>query len=438
MSQKIELIPIREEPSKHSQKLHPLRRASQYMVLLLLVLIPLTGLFRIDPAMGAFVMLDYQIWFSDIFIVMGFWLFAASLLVIFYSIVGSVFCGWMCPQNTVSEWANYITGLLLGRKASSTSFNGKELTIAAQRGGWLNISLLFIAIAIASLLYAFIPLLYFYPPAAIWSFITFQDDARLASSLHWIYFICAVIIFLDIAVIRHLMCKYMCIYRVWQHSFKTRDTLKVVYDTTRSADCSHCNYCVDACFLDIDPRKTEVFDSCINCGECIVACDRLHDKSKKLTTGGLLRFAIGVAARQQQDAVLSSIFYRARIAIVGTILGAGLLITGLVNYQPHNFTVYRSEAMQGAQINDYRINIAHKRYHPETFNISVQGLTSDQYILARSSLAFETVGRKDIDLQITTSLPRGVHRFFVTVYATDGWTKRFLVQHYSDGKVAKL
>ncbi|MDQ6975647.1 MAG: 4Fe-4S binding protein [Mariprofundaceae bacterium] len=437
MLQKIESIPIHEERPKHSQKLHILRRFSQYFVLLLLVLIPVSGLFRIDPAMGAFVMLDYQIWFSDIFIVMGFWLFAASLLVVFYSLAGSVFCGWMCPQNTVSEWANHITGLLLGRKASNMSFDGEQLKVATQRGGWLNISVLFFAIAAASLFYALIPLLYFYPPSVIWSFITFQNDVRLAASLHWIYFVCTVIIFLDIAVIRHLMCKYMCVYRVWQHSFKTKDTLKVVYDASRIADCSHCNYCVDACFLDIDPRKAEVFDSCINCGECVLACDRLHDRSKKLEGGGLLRFAMGVASRQQQDSVLSSFFYRARIALTVTVIGGLLLLTGLINYQAHDFTVYRSEANQGTQINDYRINIAHKRFHPETFKISVQGLKVGQYTLAQSSIVFETVGRKDIDLQITSSLPRGIHRFFVTLEATDGWVKRFMVQHYSDGKANK-
>ncbi|MDQ6978738.1 MAG: 4Fe-4S binding protein [Mariprofundaceae bacterium] len=435
MKQTIESIPIQVEHRPSSQRLHISRRMSQYFTLFLLIIIPLSGLFRIDPAMGAVVMLDYQIWFSDIAIVMGFWIFSVSLLVVFYSVAGSVFCGWMCPQNTVSEWANYISAKLLGRKAEHLEFSSEQLKIAVQRGGWLNITLLFIALAAASLFYALIPLLYFYPPAAIWSFITFQEDFRLADSLHWIYFVCAVIIFLDVTIIRHLLCKYMCVYRVWQHSFKTKDTLKVVYDRTRSDDCANCHYCVDSCFLDIDPRKTEVFDSCVNCGECIVACDHLHEKSKKMDGSGLLRFAMGAASRQQQDSMLSSIMGRTQLSLVATLLSGLLLISGIMNYQAHDFTVYRSEAMQGAQIDDYRVNIAHKRYHGEKFNISVQGLDATEYTLATNHIAFDSVGRKDVNLTIASGLSRGIHRFSVTVQATDGWSKTFPVQHYSDGKV---
>ncbi len=432
MNTSIEHIPVRVEASPQAKNLHRYRRLSQYLVLLLLIVIPVSGLFRIDPEMGAFVMLDYQIWFSDILIVMGFWMFAVSLLVVFYSLAGSVFCGWMCPQNTVSEWANAITARLLGRRASSADFSGEQLKIAARRGGALNLGLLFVALLAASLVYALIPLLYFYPPSAIWAFVTFQQDARLAPSLHWIYFVCVAIMFLDIAIIRHLLCKFMCIYRVWQHSFKTKDTLKVVYDDTRSKDCSHCHYCVDACFLDIDPRKTEVFDSCVNCGECIVACDTLHAKSRKLQGPGLLRFAVGEASRRAEDSVLGSIIYRARFSLTATVLSAVLFTLGVVNYQPHDFTVYRNERVNST--NDFRINLAHKRYQPVRFRISLEGLPADGFVLERQRVDFSSVGRKDVRLHIKPGLPRGVHRFRVTVTASDGWKKSFPVQYYSDGR----
>ncbi len=429
----IEGIPIRVEAAPKSARIHLYRRLSQYLVLILLVAIPLSGLFRIDPVMGAFVMLDYQIWFSDILIVMGFWIFAVSLLVVFYSLAGSVFCGWMCPQNTVSEWANQITARLLGRKAQSADFSGQQLRIAARRGGWLNLSVLFLALLAASMLYALIPLLYFYSPSAIWAFLTFQDDARLAPSLHWIYFVCVSIMFLDIAVIRHLLCKYMCIYRVWQHSFKTRDTLKVVYDASRSEDCRHCHYCVDACFLDIDPRKTEVFDSCVNCGECIVACDRLHARSRKLHGPGLLRFAIGASSRRSGETVLGSILQRARVALVVTVLSALVLAVGIANYQPHAFTVDRMES-EMADAHAFRINIANKRYRPVSFVIDVRGLPEGSFVLERKQVDFASVGRKDVALRIRAGhLPRGVHRFHVVVRANDGWNKRFSVQYFSDG-----
>src|SRR3569623_981949 len=81
---------------------------SRFLVLAALVLIPLTGVFCIDLSSG-FVIFNKQIWFSDFFIVFGFWLAAACSLIILYSTMGTVFCGWACPQNTASTWANQLT-----------------------------------------------------------------------------------------------------------------------------------------------------------------------------------------------------------------------------------------------------------------------------------------------------------------------------------------
>jgi len=67
-------IPITTETPKASMRLHWQRRALQIFTIVVAVLIPATGLFRIDPIAGAFVVLDRQIWWSDFFLVFGFWL----------------------------------------------------------------------------------------------------------------------------------------------------------------------------------------------------------------------------------------------------------------------------------------------------------------------------------------------------------------------------
>ncbi len=430
-------IPIAVERVPGASRLHGWRRASQYLTLLILILIPVSGLFRIDPEAGAFVLLDRQVWFSDILIVMGFWMFVASLLVMMYSLVGAVFCGWMCPQNTVSEWANEITRKLLGRRAMMMNLTGEKMQVAARRRSLANYLVLGALLLAAAMVYALLPLLYFYPPSAIWSFITFQDDARLAPSLHWIYMVCVAVMLLDIAVIRHLMCKYMCIYRVWQHSFKTKETLRIAYDASRADHCKTCNYCVDACFLDIDPRRTDVFDSCVNCGECIRACDELHAKSRKLEGPGLLRFTIGRGDGARKGTALGSFFARARAASMFTLVGAALFGWGIASYEPADFTVYRGEAWQGAQVLDYRVNIAWKLYRPTDMTIAIQGLPEGMAHLARRKVHFDTVGRVDVPLHLDARLAKGVHRFTVTVRTADGgWQKSFRVVHYAPGMAA--
>jgi len=425
-------IPVRVERAAN-RNLHLWRRLSQYLTLLILIAIPVSGLFRIDPVAGAFVLLDRQVWFSDIFIVMGFWIFVASLLVMMYSLVGAVFCGWMCPQNTVSEWANTLTRQLLGRRANIMDISGARMQVAERRRSLFNKGVLGIALLLAAMLYALIPLLYFYPPEAIWSFVTFREDARLATSLHWIYFVCVAVMLLDIAVIRHLMCKYMCIYRVWQHSFKTGDTLRIEYDAGRSDHCSRCHYCVDACFLDLDPRQAEVFDSCVNCGECISACDNLHEKSKKMQGPGLLRFAIGDREGKRRRGAVGSFFARAKTATAFTVLGGMLFVAGLASYQPEWFTVELAKKESGNDGLEYRINVAHKLYSPEEMQIHIEGLEPAMYSLESERVRFATVGREDVKLHLSGDLAKGLHRFYVVIESAEGWRESFEVRHYARG-----
>ncbi len=429
-------IAIVEEHVPGATTLRPMRRYAQILTLALLVLIPASGLFRIDIPAGGVVMLGRQIWFSDIFIVMGFWVFIASLLIMMYSLVGAVFCGWMCPQNSVSEWANHLTERLLGRRAMMMDMTGDRMQVAIQRKSLVNYVLLGTLLFGAALVYALIPMFYFYSPQAIWSFVTFQYDARLAGGLHWIYMICVAVMLIDIVVIRHLMCKYMCIYRVWQHSFKTRDTLHVFYDASRSDHCVNCRYCVDSCFLDIDPRQPEVFDSCVNCGACVVACDELHSKSKKLQGPGLLRLKFGDEWKGKYRGALGSFFSRAKAATFATVMGAAMLAVGLVNYEPASFSVGRAESAQDVKSLDYRIDVAYKINRPEKMRIRIEGLDASQYVLQKDVIQFVEAGRQDVALHINAGMLTGLYRFRVVVTADDGWSKTFQVVHFASPQQA--
>lgn len=65
-------IPVIEEHVPGATTLGPARRYMQIATLILLVLIPASGLFRIDVAAGGVLMWDRLVWFSDMFIIMGF------------------------------------------------------------------------------------------------------------------------------------------------------------------------------------------------------------------------------------------------------------------------------------------------------------------------------------------------------------------------------
>lgn len=422
--------------AKGGRRLRGARRAVQIGTLLLAILIPMTGLFRIDPTAGAFVVLDRQVWFSDFYIVVGLWLAVSSGLVMTYSLVGTAFCGWSCPQNTLAEWANHMTTRLLGKRAQ-VSLDGKPVQVSAGKDKVVNWALLGLAILAAAMLIALVPMFYFYPPEVVWRFVTFQHDPRLAPSLHWIYMIAVSIMFVNIAFVRHFWCRFMCVYRVWQHTFKTRETLHIAHDKSAPDECARCNFCETSCFIGIDPRQTVVYDACINCGECITACSSIRDARKTGTS--LLRFELGerteAADREEEQARHSnvgSVFKRAPWATALTMLGLSLFAWGILTYDSIHHTVYRSEMItsaQSSQINDYRINIAHKIYRPTSVTIRIEGLPEGGYHLATNEVEFDTAGRRDVDLRIDGKLAPGLYPVLVHVDSPDGGQRTFRVHH---------
>jgi len=432
--QQLSQIPIQQEHVPGAQSVRQWRRFSQYFVIFLLVVIPVSGLFRIDIMAGAFHMLDYQIWFADMSIIMGFWIMVATLLIFMYSWAGSVFCGWVCPQNTLSEWANMMTSKMLGRRALMMDITGEKMKVARRKNRWFNKLVLGISFLLVSMLFAIIPLLYFFSPTVIWSFLSLEPLPE-AQSLLWIYVVCILVVLIDVAVMRHLVCKYMCVYRIWQHSFKTRETLHIAYDESRSDHCVNCTYCEDSCFLEIDPRQTVVFDSCINCGDCVAACDTLHSKSKKMQGPGLLSFAFGQSKAGRNG--LTSLLSRTRAATVGAVIGALWFAVGIANYQPYVLLADKAELMQNMNASDYRINVSNKRYRPANMILKIEGLNASEYTLETNHITWQTAGRKDVIMHISPDLKKGIHRFTVHAKADDGWQNDFTVYYYAEGR-AKL
>jgi polyferredoxin len=412
---------------------HRRRRMIQAAALVLIVLIPLSGLFRFDAIAGAMVVLDRQIWFADFFLVFGLWIFLATLMVFLYSIAGTVFCGWVCPQNTVAEWANFMTRKFLGKRAE-VSLDGAPVRVTASKDrlyNWLVLALCFLG---AAMVVALVPMLYFYPPRAVASFVALRADPDLAGSLYWIYGVFVLIVLLDITVLRHFWCRFICVYRVWQHSFKTRQTLHIAYDASRSADCEGCNYCVTRCFIDLDPRSTDVFDSCINCGECVDACHRMHQKDG---TPGLLRFEFGergapaTAAPGRRNNEYS-LLGRSRWALPFSALGLAMFCWGLWSYEPYHLSVDHGRGAQGQAVTDYQISIANKRYREEALRVRVSGLDPQYYHLSGDTVVLGKVQRQSLTLSISPQLRHGLYPVEVEVLAQDGWIGRFRFQHFAD------
>jgi polyferredoxin len=265
------------------------RRVVQFATLLLIALIPALGLLRIDLTKASFTVLGSQIWWWNFSFMFGLVLLIATAPIVIYMTLGSVWCGWACPQNLLSELANNLTHKMLGKRAN-VDVVGEGLIVASAKNKAINWIILAVVLLAAALVLALIPFLFFFPVAEVWSFFSFSSSATLSTFMQRLYLFAALLIFIDIAVVRYFFCDYACLYRIGQKIFKTQDALHVTYDNSRSADCTKCNYCATSCITRIQPTQIKIYDNCINCGECIDACNRLHAKSG---TRGLLSFEFG-------------------------------------------------------------------------------------------------------------------------------------------------
>src|SRR3569833_1695173 len=99
-------IPIVVESAGRAN-LGRIRSYSRVFFLAALILITLTGVFRIDLSSG-YVIINKQNRFKNFIIEFGFWLASTNLLFLLFSSKNTKKCGWACPQNTASTGANQL------------------------------------------------------------------------------------------------------------------------------------------------------------------------------------------------------------------------------------------------------------------------------------------------------------------------------------------
>jgi len=427
LNESISNIPIKVERMP-APKFHWKRRATQIATLILIALIPLTGLFRIDLQAGNFVMFERQVWWSDYSLMLGFWIMLATGAAMTYSTIGTVWCGWACPQNSLSEWTNLLTFKLLGKRAS-ISIESEKSKVAASKNKLVNWAVLLLVVLSISFVLAIIPFLYVYPPDAVWSLLLLQPDPRLPKFTSYLYLVVAFAIFLDIALIRNVLCSYFCLYRIWQHIFKTKQTLHVEYDASRAGDCAKCNYCKTACFLDFNPTQFKIYDSCINCGECVDACNKLHEPEG---TRGLLQFEFGEQKRANTwrdnvDGLLSRLSWAGAIFLIG----GGLFVWGFLHYSPYSISADRAGKSSGNTVSEYKIQLSNKLYAPAQLALSVKGIPEGSYQLEAENIELGSASHQSINLHISPDLPKGLHAIIIEARAKDGWIGRYGLEHYS-------
>jgi cytochrome c oxidase accessory protein FixG len=206
------------------------------------------------------------IWMQEFFIVLIATIFFTLLIVFITLVFGRIWCGWLCPQTVLVDFTHFVD-------------TAKNKGIAQKIAAYALTFLISIIVA-ASLIW------YFVSP---YEFIPRFLEGTLGATAWGFWIVLIIIIFLNYALLRQKWCATVCPYAKMQSVLFDKGTLIIELDPKRADECIHCKSCEKVCPTGIDVRQG-MDAACINCAECIDACNKVMARFNRK---GLIHYAFG-------------------------------------------------------------------------------------------------------------------------------------------------
>lgn len=226
-------------------RLHRSRRALQVVTSLVFIAAPFVGILRFDLDTGHLVLLGTQFGLGDLQAIYALLILVTVLIFAGALLYGRIYCGWMCPQTTLSELVATVERWVCKRVKAKGACRGISAITTTLVGA-------FVAASLVS---------YFLSPAMR------SPIPRLA----WISWVITTVVLTGFLFLRHQFCLLVCPYGLLQNIIQDRRTLGVAFDAARRSECTDCLLCVRACFMGLDIRQESLDPRCLNCGDCISA-----------------------------------------------------------------------------------------------------------------------------------------------------------------------
>lgn len=264
--------------------LSPWRRSFQWVCTLLLLLIPWfnvqgKGLLRIDlPNLNLHIFAQI-LRIEELYLFLIFCLVFGVGFLLVTMVLGRVWCGWTCPQTTLTDLAEWFSRRI-GLTLTNNRLQGDLWRKVLAHIFFLSLSLL----VGANLVW------YFIAPQRFFSELT-QGTLHIGALITWATV--ALSVYLDLALIRRLICRDFCPYGRFQTVLADQGTLTLHLPEEQSYRCIECDSCVNICPMGIDIREGFQIE-CINCGRCLDACRKIMAPGKQ---PGLIRYSFGTAGQ---------------------------------------------------------------------------------------------------------------------------------------------
>ncbi|SDL20872.1 cytochrome c oxidase accessory protein FixG [Geoalkalibacter ferrihydriticus] len=390
--------------------LGPWRRGFQWALSLTLLGVPFMhrggeSLLRLDLPGRTLYAAGRSLPIEDLYLAL---LLGIALILLFLLLtlaLGRAWCGWACPQTTLSDLLEW--------------FEGYSARLMPAAGPWCRAGLRHLFCLALALLVAANLVWYFIAP---YDFFARLAEGHLGYAAALSLAVVTATVYLDLAFVRRLLCREFCPYGRLQSALIDPGTLTLRFHSGEARRCIRCSACVRACPMGIDIRQGEQIE-CINCGRCLDACRKVMAVRHQ---PGIIRYTFGLEGRGAAALLNPRLLLVAGACVVVLVIFVGTLVLR----PPATLKLSRPAEIVASALSDGRsanffLAVAHNRGR-QAHEVSLRATTADGSPLEvhgpvqRVSLAGGE--RRRLDFAVVTPADAIPAPIILTLYDAQGRT----------------